>query len=416
MSGFLRTPGLPAKLPLTVLAVVLFRIGQALPAPGVDVAALRDSAGAAVRDDPLYALAGLFTGGGLFRLSVFGLGVLPYVAALFVVQLLVLTVPRMKALAAEGPAGAARIERHTGLATVAMGALMGTAVAVAAVHGHLPGGGGPAGEGLPAVLSIAACMTAGAAVTAWLIRLITSRGLGEGLAVLFLAQLAAVFPGLLWDVRESEGGGAFAAVTAAVLLSGLLVVPAVLVLDRAERRVPVQFARRMVGVRPPPPPGTTTHVSLRLSHAGLLPVFTALAMLHLPALAARLWPGGGRPDGLWTLPDQGSPWFLLALFALVAVLTVMNSAVAADVVGVTDRLKRDGAFVPGIRPGRPTAEYLGYVQGRLAAVTPLALGAVAVLPSAALVLVGAGELLPVTGTCVLLLVSAALTTRRTVSF
>jgi preprotein translocase subunit SecY len=228
-------------------------------------------------------------------------------------------------------------------------------------------------------------------------------------------QLAAVFPGLLWDVREAEGDGAFAAVSAAVLLSALLIVPAVLVLGRAERHVPVQYARRWVGVRPPPPPGTTSQVTLRLSHAGLLPVFMALALLHLPALAARLWPGGGRPDGLWTLPGQDSPWFMLALFALVAVLTAMNSAVAVDLAGVADRLKRDGAFVPGIRPGRTTADYLGYVHGRLVAGTPLVLGAVAVLPAAVLALAGAGDRLPVTGTSVLLLVGAALAARNTVS-
>ncbi|XVQ11453.1 preprotein translocase subunit SecY [Spirillospora sp. CA-255316] len=415
MIGFPRTPGLRPKLALTALAVVLYRIGQALPVPGVDVGALRDSAVAAVRNDPLYALVDLLSGGGLLRLSVLGLGVLPYVAAGFAVHLLSLTVPRMKALAAEGPVGALRIERHVRVATVAMGALMGVAVAVAAESGRLPGGDVLAGEGLPAVLAVAACMTAGSAVTAWLIRLITSRGLGEGLAVLFLVQLAAVFPGLLWDVREIEGGGAFAVVSAAVLLSGLLAVPAVLVLGRAERRVPVQFARRRVGVRPPPPPGTTTHVSLRLGHSGLLPVFTALALLHVPALAARLWPGGGRPDGLWTLPGQDSPWFMLALFALVAVLTVMNSAVAVDPAGIADRLKRDGAFVPGIRPGRTTADYLGYVHGRLIAGTPLVLGAVAVLPLAVLALAGAGDRLPVTGTSVLLLLGAALTARNSVT-
>ncbi|GLY79295.1 preprotein translocase subunit SecY [Actinoallomurus iriomotensis] len=406
MSGFLRVSGLRAKFSLTVLAVVLYRLGQNLPSPGVDVRALRAAADAAVRDDRFYGLIDMLSGGGLLRLSVLGLGVFPYVAASVVVQLLVVTVPRMRALAAAGGAGAARIQRYVRILAVVMGALMGTAVAVAAAKGRLPGGDVLAGSGVGTVLAPAGAMTAGTLVTTWLMRLISSRGLGDGLAVLFFVQLAAVFPDLLWRVRQEEGTGAFAATTAAVLVSVLLVIVAVLVLDRAERRVPIQYARRMIGVRRFG--GAATYVPLRLDHAGLVPAFTMLALLHLPGLAARLWPGGGRPDGLWTSPDQGSVWFMVVLFVSVAVLSVLSSAGAVDPARVADRLKREGAFVPGIRPGRPTADYLGYVRLRVTAGTPFVLGLVAVLPSAALAL--AGDQPFVTGTCVLLLAGAGLRT------
>lgn len=406
VGGFLRTSNPRARLSLTVLAVVLYRIGQSVPSPGVDVRALRAAADAAVRGDRFYGLVDLLSGGGLLRLSVLGLGVFPYVAASFVVRLLVPTVPRMHALAAAGPAGVARIQRYVRILAVVMGALMGTAVAVSAANERLPGGDVLTSSGAVAVLEIAGCMTAGTVVTTGLMRLISSRGTGDGLVVLFFVQVAAVFPRLLWRVREGEGGGALAATSAAVLVSGLLVIVAVTVLGRAERRVPIQHARKLIARRRYG--GAATYVPLRVDQAGLSPVFTVLALLYLPALAARLWPGGGRPDGLWTLPQQGSVWFMAVLFVSVVILSAVASAGAVDVAGVADRLMREGAFVPGIRPGRPTAEYLGYVRVRVTVGTPLVLGIIAVLPSAALALVGAGDRSFISGTCVLILAGAGL--------
>ncbi|MCD0450022.1 hypothetical protein LO762_12580 [Actinocorallia sp. API 0066] len=396
------------KAAVTVLAIVLYRVGQALPSPGVDVAALSAAADAAVRTDPFYGLAELFSGGGLLRLSVFGLGVLPFAAATFIVQLLVLTVPRMRALATAGRPGIARIERYIRILTLVLGALAGTGVAFAAAQGHFPGGEVLTGTGVPDILLIAACMTAGTAATTWLIRLISVRGFGDGLTVLFFVQLAAVFPGLLLDVRATDGDGVFVAASLAVLVSAALVVVAVTVLGRAERRVPVQYARRMIGRRTHG--GTPTYIPIRVDDAGLFPMLTVAALLHVPAVTARLWPGGGLPDGVWTLPRQASLWFLAALFVLVALLTFLRAPTVTDHHALTRRLQREGAFVPAIRPGRPTAEYLDYVRTRVGALTPLTLGAVAVLPYAALALAGAGATAPVTGTAVLVLVSSALTT------
>jgi preprotein translocase subunit SecY len=386
--------------------VTIYRLGQNVPSPGVDVGALRNAAGAAVRRDELYGLIDLLSGGGLLRLTVFGLGVFPYIAAIFVVQLLTLTVPRWQALARSGRAGAAKIERSIWILAIVMSVPMGAAVVVSAAERRFPGGDVLTGTGVPTILAIVGCMTAGTAATVWLARLISSRGLGDGLGILFFVQLAAVFPGLLWDVREAEGLGTFAAASAAVLASALLVMVAVITIGQAERRVPIQHARKMIGVRRSG--GGATYIPFRAGPAGLGPVFTALALLHAPALAARLWPGGGRPDGLWTLPRHDDVRFIVALFVLVVLFTVIGSAGAVDLEDVTGRLAREGAFVPGIRPGRPTAEYLGYVRGRVIAPAPIVLGVVAALPPAALAVAGGPG--PVTGTCVLILVGAGLST------
>ncbi|MFD0900915.1 hypothetical protein [Actinomadura sediminis] len=402
MRALLRTPGLRAKLLFTALAVLLYRLGQNLPSPGADVAALRDAAAAAARDDPMYALLDLLTGGGLPHLSVLGLGVFPHVAAAVAMGLLTGAVPRLRALAAD-PDGAVRIGRYVDVLAVALGAAMGTAVAFAAARGRLPGGDVLTGAG---PVAVAASMTAGTAITAWLLGLIAARGFGHGLALLFFTQVCAVFPRLLADVRETEGTGAFAAALAVAPLTALLAVAALIVLTQAERRVPVQYARRMVGVRAPR--SETVYIPVHLHRTGLRAVLIALALLHLPALAARLWPGGGLPDGLWTAPKHGSAWFMLALFAVAVLVKAASPLGALDVDGTANRLTREGAFVPGIRPGRPTAEYLAYVRTRVGFATPFVLGTLAVLPHAALAL--AGVRATHVGTSVLILLGAGLGT------
>lgn len=407
MRALLRTPRLRSKLLVTALAVLLYRLGQNLPSPGADVPALRDAAAAAVRDDPVYALFDLLTGGALLHLSVLGLGVLPHVAAATAMGVLTGAAPRLRALAAE-PGGAARIGRYADVLAVAIGAAMGTAAAVAASRGRLPGGDVLTGAG---PVAVAASLTAGTAVTAWLLRLVAARGFGHGLALLFFTQVCAVFPRLLADVRETEGTGAFAAALAAVLLTALLAVAALIVLTQAERRVPVQYARRTVGVRAPR--GEKVHIPVPLHRTGLRAVLVALALLHVPAAAARLWPGGGLPDGLWTAPLYGSAWFMLALFALAVLAKAASPLGTLDVHDTANRLAREGAFVPGIRPGRPTADYLAYVRSRAGFAAPLVLGVLAVLPHAALALAGVGA--PHLGTSVLIVLGAGLgTATRTV--
>ncbi|MEV5824072.1 hypothetical protein AB0L25_00675 [Spirillospora sp. NPDC052242] len=402
MRALLRTPRLRTKLLFTVVAVLLYRIGQNVPSFGADVAALRDAAAAAVRDDPAYALLDLLTGGGLLHLSVLGLGVFPHVAAAVAMGLLTPAIPRLRALAAE-PRGAARIGRYADVLAVGMGAAMGAAVAIAARERDVLTGAGP--------VAVAASMTAGTVLTAWLLRLVAARGFGHGLALLFFTQVCAVFPRLLADVRATEGTGAFAAALAVVLLTALLAVAALIVFTQAERRVPVQYARRTVGVRAPR--SEKAYIPVHLHRTGLRAVLIALALLHVPALAARLRPGGGVPDGLWTAPLHGGTWFMLALFALAVLAKAASPLGTLDVDGTANRLAREGAFVPGIRPGRPTADYLAYVRSRVGFTTPLVLGALAVLPHAALALAGVGA--PHLGTSVLIVLGAGLgTATRTV--
>ena len=406
MVGLLRaswhTPGLRTKLPLAVLAVVVYRLGHHVPSPGVDVRAVRGAADAAVRDDPFVALVDLVSGGGLLRLSMLGLGVFPCVAAVAVVHLLTQVHPRTRALRTEGKEGAARLGRYVLVLTAVWGALMATALVVAAGTRRLPGGDVLASTGGPTVVAMVGAMTAGAVVTALLVRVLSGAAFGAGAALLFFVQVAAVFGGQLAEIREVRGTVALIVAVGVVALAALVVVVSLVVVGQAQRRVPVQYPKGMPVRRP----AKTVYVPIRVCAVGAFPVRLALVLLFLPALVARLWPGGGRPGGVWTLPQQDSAWFLLALFALVVLVFPVSVAGTFDPGAIADRLHREGAFVPGIRPGRPTAQYLSYVNRRITVCAPIVLGAAAVFPSAALALAGLGSGLALTGVSVLILVTA----------
>jgi preprotein translocase subunit SecY len=236
LRAFVSTPGLRTKLALMVLAVALYRLGHNVPGPGVDVRAVRAAADATVRDDPFVALVDLLSGGGLLRLSVLGLGVFPYLLALLAVQLLTQIHPRMRALAAEGRWGKARLDRHALILTALVGAVMAAAVVVSAAGGRLPGGDVLTSTTPPTLLAMAGCMTAGAVATAGLARMLSTAAFGNGIGLLFFVQVAAGFAGRLADVHEEHGGAAFAAAVAVAALSAVVVVGAVIQCGGPDRR------------------------------------------------------------------------------------------------------------------------------------------------------------------------------------
>ncbi|MFJ8045789.1 hypothetical protein ACIRBX_35290 [Kitasatospora sp. NPDC096147] len=328
----------------TLGVVVLFRLGQTLPAPGAPRGGRR-----------IDGLLDLLTGGGLHRLALLGLGVAPL---LLVPGLLLL-------LRRDGDRP--RSAWPPRLTAVGLGALLAVPVALTTPAARVP----------LLVLSL----TVGTGLTVLLAELLTRRGIADGASVLLLVQLLAVVPGLL-----RAAGGPAAAVLVPVTL---LVIGALAVGRTAERRVPVQWAKRMVGVRPPG--GRSAYLPFGLGPAWPSAALLALLLLHLPAaVGLRL-----REDG---------PVYLTALPLLVLLFALIASAHAVDADGHADRLARQGAFVPGIRPGRPTAEYVSYVGRRVAWAGALLGAVVATLPALAAALTGASD--QVSGTALLLLALA----------
>ncbi|WP_406864197.1 hypothetical protein ABZO31_28655 [Streptomyces sp. HUAS MG47] len=355
-----RSPDLRRRLLVTLAVLVLFRLGQNLPLPGADAAARDRAADLAGGAGPWRGLAELLTGGGVSRLSVFTFGVLPAVAATFLTAMAGLLVPRLAALAELGPEGHARIARLGRLVAV----LLSAAAGVALSYRVFPD------AGLLARAAVIAALAAGTALVLLLAGWIRLRGFGEGLSVLLLAQLAAVFPGQVRDAAREAGGGAAYAVVPLVVVAALVAMTvAVLVVRQSVRRVPVQAARRMVGRRAYG--GQQEYLPIRGGQGGYAMAVPASLLLALPA--------------------PGSGWYAAACAAYVLLVVghaFLRAGTDLDAEEAALALKRDGRFVPGIRPGAHTIDYLVYLQKRIGFAAALLMGVVALIPVGVVALLG----------------------------
>jgi preprotein translocase subunit SecY len=365
----LRVPGVRRRLLVTLCAVVLFRMGQHLPLPGVDVGARTDRLGGPG------SLADLFTGGGLRPPAVFAFGVLPLYVASGITRCLTAVSPRLKSLSEDVSGGPGRIMRFTRCLTVFLSATVATALAAT---GHFFPDRGP----LPTV-ALVACVTAGTGVVMRLAELITGQGLGYGTSVLFLTQVAAVFPGQL----RSAGNGLVLVVVPVLFV---IVAVAVITARQAERRIATQRAKRMVGRSYG---GDAVHIPVRVDQAGYHPMVCASLMLYVP-----VW--------LW---HPATAWYLPVCFVLVVLGMYVCAVRVLDVEEVSHDLRRKGMFIPGIRPGAATIDYLGYVRSRLAWCNALYSGVIVVLPMVALTLLGVGAGSPLSAPAVLIATGIGMT-------
>ncbi|MER7672646.1 hypothetical protein ABTY61_29890 [Kitasatospora sp. NPDC096128] len=385
--------GFGPRAAATLGGVVLFRLGQSLPLPGVDPVVLRRAADRVLPGDQLRGLVDLVTGGGLYRLAVLPFGVLVVFLARPLVLALTRLHPRLAALRPEHLDGSrAGMRRLEARATLALGLLGGLALGLAADSGRLlptpaAGDGVLRLHGAPAVAVITGCTAAGAMAVLRLARWMSRRGLGDGVSVLLLAQVLAVLPGQLWSVEGESGPGGYALVLAAVLFALVATSALVIAGRKGERRVPVQYARRMMGARSGREPG---YLPLVLSHRGFIPAVAAALLL--------------APFPLSRLP------YLALLFTLTAVGAGLAVAAGRSVAADADALKRAGGFVPGIRPGRPTVEFLDHLRGRLAVAEVLGTGLAAVLPTLALTAVDAADGYAFSGASLLVAAGTALGT------
>ncbi|RSN63254.1 preprotein translocase subunit SecY [Amycolatopsis sp. WAC 04182] len=362
------------RILVTLGVIALFRLGQTLPTPHVTVRAPET-------DHPLRWILDLLTGGGLATLPVFAFGVLPCLAAPRLLRGLIVLIPRLAALRAEGEAGARVLKRYQRRLVVLLGLLGAVGVVVF--------GGQDVLDGAVTV----ACLTAGAALVLRLTEVITDRGFGNGVRILLLAQVLAVLPAEFLRLYEKTGWAAIAVTTVVTLSITVLTI----VLAQGQRRVPVQYAKRMIGRRAFG--GTPTYVPLRFPQANS-PAVVAAVLLSV----------------LVYYLDLADPRWLAVYFVLVCLFAFMRAAAAQDMTKVAGELVRVGGFVPGIRPGDWTAEYLDYVNRRILAFGALCSGVVALIPAAGLALLDGGPALLVAGVTLqvvlVFLVSVSLDTTR----
>jgi preprotein translocase subunit SecY len=410
-----RTPDLRRKLLFTICMIAVFRLGAALPTPGISESAVHACIGiASAQGGSVFALVNLFSGGALLKLSVFALGIMPYITASIILQLLAVVIPRLETLRQEGQAGQAKITQYTRYLTVGLAILQSTGIVALARSGNLFGSGVCRQPLIPndsiyTITTMVITMTAGTAVIMWLGELITDRGVGNGMSILIFTQVIAVIPGEMLNIYRARHAFVFGI----VLLVGVAIVAFVVFMEQAQRRIPVQYAKRMVGRKMYG--GTSTYIPLKVNQAGVIPVIFASSLLYIPQLASTIFGNQAHPQGwyLWInryMVRGDSAVYMLSFFALIIFFTYFYVAITFNPTEVADNMKKYGGFIPGIRPGRPTAEYLNYVLTRLTAPGSVYLGTIALIPMIALALVGASQNFPFGGTSLLIVVGVGLDT------
>jgi preprotein translocase subunit SecY len=408
------TPDLRKKILFTLGIVAVYRLGAAIPSPGVSYPNVQECIQIVEGGENagIYSLINLFSGGALLQLSIFALGIMPYITASIIVQLLTVVIPRFEQLKKEGQSGQSKLTQYTRYLTIALAVLQSTGIVALASRGGLfadcplPVLPDPTIFTLSVIVIV---MTAGTAVIMWLGEQVTERGIGNGMSLLIFASIAARIPAEGANILSNEGGLVFAG----VCVFGLAIIASVVFVEQGQRRIPVQYAKRMVGRRMYG--GTSTYLPLKVNQAGVIPVIFGSSLLYLPDLISRLV---GDESGWFTqfvrtyLTDQSNWLHILMYMALIIFFTYFYVGITFNPDERAEEMKKFGGFIPGIRPGRPTAEYLNFVLSRITLPGSLYLGIVAVLPNFFLGITGQGQNqnFPFGGTAVLIMVGVGLDT------
>ena len=406
-----KTPDLRRKIFFTLAIMALFRFGSVIPTPGVSYQNVQKCL-SQVQTGGLFGLINLFSGGALLQLSVFALGIMPYITSSIIIQLLTVVIPRFEALKKEGQSGTAKLTQYTRYLTIGLAVLQSSGlIAVARTPGRLFNGCNEAiipDTSWSRIITMVVVMTAGTSVIMWLGELITDRGVGNGMSILIFTSIAAGFPGQLWSIKLSKGLFTFLI----VLALGILIVAAVVFVEQAQRRIPVQYTKRQIGSRSYG--GASTYIPIKVNQAGVIPVIFASSLLYIPSLIANLT----NSKAAWVVWIQSNfvrgdhPIYISAYFFMIIFFTYFYVSITFNPEEVADNMKKYGGFIPGIRAGRPTAEYLQYVLSRITAPGSLYLGLVSIIPIIALVLFGASQNFPFGGTAILIVVGVGLDTAK----
>jgi preprotein translocase subunit SecY len=360
-----RVPELRKRVIFTAIILALYRLGSWIPAPGIDSASIQSFFNTGGRGLGVFGLLNTFSGSALSRFSIFALGIMPYVTASIILQLLTVVIPTLEQLQKEGEAGVAKINQYTRYLTVALAAAQSLGYAfLFKKEGVLQANTGR-------LVLIIVTLTAGTTLLMWMGELITKRGIGNGISLLIFASILSTIPA---GVTAWINGGATEKLFLPVIALGVIV--AVVFIQEGQRRIPVQYAKRMVGRRMTA--GGSTYLPLRVNMAGVIPIIFAAAVMAFPPTIASFFPS--TQTFVNNHFQYGSIQYLSIEFFLIVVFTYFYTAVQFNPVDQADNLRKYGGYIPGIRPGPPTAQYLDRVLSRLTLPGSIYLGLIAVLP------------------------------------
>jgi preprotein translocase subunit SecY len=373
-----KVPDLRNKILFTLFIIAVYRFGSHVPVPVVDIGRLQDALTGQGAGGFL-SFIDLFSGGALTRMAVFGLGIMPYITSSIIMQLLTVVIPKLEQWQKQGEQGIKKINQWTRYVTVVLALLQSTGLVFLFHSGSDQLGGVdifPPGEFTPANIAlIVLVMTAGTAMIMWMGELITQRGIGNGMSVLIFTSVISRLP--------QEGRAILVQSNVkfiVVVLMGLALIVAVIFLEQGQRRIPVQYAKRVVGRRMTT--GGSTYIPLKVNQAGVIPIIFASSVLYFPTLLASVY----HADWFQNLVDnyltnQRSFVYMTIYGLLVVFFAYFYTAIAFNPVDTADNLRKYGGFVPGIRPGPPTADYLSFVLNRITLPGSIYLATIALLPS-----------------------------------
>ncbi len=404
-----KVPDLRKKILFTLFIIAVYRLGSHVPVPVVDIGKLQDALKSQGQGGFL-AFIDLFSGGALTRMAVFGLGIMPYITSSIIMQLLTVVIPKLEAWQKEGESGIKKINQTTRYVTVVLALLQSTGL-VFLFHSKSAQLGGvdifPAGQfTAPNIALIVLVMTAGTATIMWMGELITQRGIGNGMSILIFASVISRLPQEGRAILLQGGQTKFIV----VLFIGLAIIVAVIFIEQGQRRIPVQYAKRVVGRRMTA--GGSTYIPLKVNQAGVIPIIFASSVLYFPTLLASVYHAGWFTNFVSNhVTNQRDLVYMVIYGLLVIFFAYFYTAIAFNPVDTADNLRKYGGFIPGIRPGPPTADYLNSVLVRITLPGSMFLAAIALIPSIVFAF-WVIQQFPFGGTSLLITVGVALETMK----
>jgi preprotein translocase subunit SecY len=419
LANMFRVPDLRNKVLFTLGIICVYRVGANIPCPGIDFNAVQSLAASASHAG-VVSFLNLFSGGALTKFAVFGLGIMPYITSSIIVQLLMVVIPKFEQWRDEGAVGQKKLTQVTRYMTIALAVLQSTGLAYVFHNG----GGGLLGGGsslnidlipkftVPRVLLIVLTMTAGTVVVMWLGELITQRGIGQGMSVLIFTNVVATMPSGGASIKAEAGVFKFSFI---IVLSLALLV-AIVFIEQGQRRIPVTFAKRVVGRRMYG--GQSTYIPMKVNTGGVVPIIFASSVLYFPILISNVLPSHGFWKSVqhWISVHLAQPndlWYIFFYGALILGFAYFYAAITFDPHQQADVIRKQGGYIPGIRPGPPTERHLQNILNRVTLPGALWLAVIALLPSIMLAFWNIQNY-PFAGTTLLISVGVALETMKQV--
>jgi preprotein translocase subunit SecY len=387
------------KILYTLFMLLIYRLVGVVPTPGVNVAVIQE----AFSSNSLWGILSLMSGSSFNQFTILAMGISPYITASIVVQLLTIVIPKLEELSKQGEEGRRKMTEYTRYATVVLAAIQAIGIIISL------GSGAVKNPGFFTYLTIGVSMAAGTAFAMWVGERITENGVGNGISWLIFAGIVSTLPTQFGNIIRNYIANPSTLWSLPILLISIAVlIVGIIFVDLGQRRIPVQYAKRVVGRRVYG--GQATHLPIRVNSVGMLPLIFASSLIQFPLIIASFWPGSKGYLWLSRVLNGTSVWYMLIYALLIIAFTYFYSMISFNPIEISKNLQENGGFIPGIRPGRPTSDYIARTSGRLTSFAAIYLAVIAILPTLFLTLTGSNS--PFTAAGILIAVSTSIETTK----